>query len=279
VQEKADLDAGERLALRRRGHVALDALGDAPELGFGGGVRALSVFRVSTSELRRRSESTGLLRPAGVDQPAEEHGEEHEVVVLDPDHAAGLDDLLDGEGELEVRLAVREPVRLVKVHLAGVVVEEGPEDRVGEAVVVAVGDVVVEVDGLARVLLLEALVDDRPVLGRDVEAGPADPGEGHGLFAAREGRDEPAGGHLEVVRAGRILGDGDRQPVGDDDEVRRRAKVGGAHRVGGGAGGGLGGHLRTWVFRSGAGYARGDPGVLSEGLATGDGRHGRQAQR
>lgn len=97
--------------------------------------------------------------------------------------------------------------------------EEGPEDRVGKAVVVAVCDVVVEVDSLAGVLIHEAAVDEGSVLGGDEEARPADPGEGHGFFAAGEGGDEPAGGHLEVVLALGILVDGDGETVGDDDEV------------------------------------------------------------
>ena len=68
---------------------------------------------------------------------------------MHPHHAAGRKLLNDGLGEREVSLAVGEPVLLVKVHLARVIVEEWPEDGVGEAVVVAVGDVVVEVDRLA----------------------------------------------------------------------------------------------------------------------------------
>ena len=54
----------------------------------------------------------------------------------------------------------------------------------------AICDVVIEVYCLARVLLPETLVDYWPVLGRNVEAGPADPSEGHGLFRAREGGDK-----------------------------------------------------------------------------------------
>jgi len=63
--------------------------------------------------------------------------------------------------------------------------EQGPKDRVGEAVVVAIRDVVVEVDGLAGVLLHEPLVDMSSVLGVDVETWPSDPSEGHRLFATR----------------------------------------------------------------------------------------------
>ena len=52
------------------------------------------------------------------------------MVVLHPDHVSGTDQATDGLGEFEVRLAVGEPIGLVKVHLARVVVEEWPEDRV-----------------------------------------------------------------------------------------------------------------------------------------------------
>ena len=68
-----------------------------------------------------------------------------------------------------------------------------------------VGDVVCEVDGLARVLVHQPLVDERAILGRDKKASPSDPGEGEGLFAAAEGGDETARGHLEVVVTGSIL--------------------------------------------------------------------------
>ena len=88
-----------------------------------------------------------------------------------------------------------------------------------------VGDVVCEVDGLAGVLVLEPLVDDWPVLERDEKARPPNPGEGEGLFAAAEGGDEAARGHLEVVLAVRILGDGDGEAVGYDDEVLGCAEV------------------------------------------------------
>lgn len=80
-------------------------------------------------------------------------------------------------------------------------------------------DVVVEVDGLAGVLVHEASVDDGTILWGDEEAWPADPGERHGFLGAGEGGDEPAGGHFEVVFALGIFGDGDGETVGDDDEV------------------------------------------------------------
>jgi len=99
------------------------------------------------------------------------------------------------------------------------VMEEGPEDGVGKAVIVSVGDVVVEVYCLARVLLHEALVNYGPVLGRDIEPRPADPSETHGLFRAGKGGDEAARGHLEVVFTMNILCDCNWETVGDHDEM------------------------------------------------------------
>ena len=97
--------------------------------------------------------------------------------------------------------------------------EQGPKDGVGETVVVAIRDIVVEIDGLTGVVLHESLVDIGPVLGVDVEARPSNPSEGHRFFATRQGGYETTRGHFEVVFAVRILGDGDWETVGDHDEV------------------------------------------------------------
>ena len=121
--------------------------------------------------------------------------------------------------ELEISLPIRPPVLFVKVHLAGVVMEEGPKDGVGETVVVAIRDIVVEVDGLAGVFLHEYLVDVRSVLRVDVETRPSNPSESHGLFATGKGGYETTRGHLEVVLPLGILGNCDWETVGDNDEV------------------------------------------------------------
>lgn len=119
-------------------------------------------------------------------QRSQEHGKEHQVVILNPDHGAGSELLHNGLSEGVVRLPVGLPIFLFEVHLSGVVVEERPKDRVAEAVVVSVCDVIVEIDGLAGVLLHQPLVDDGAILWRNEETRPANPGEGHGLFAAGE---------------------------------------------------------------------------------------------
>ena len=98
--------------------------------------------------------------------------------------------------------------------------------------------VVCEVDGLARVLIQEPLVDEGAILGGDEKASPSNPGEGEGLFAAAEGGDETARGHFEVVVAVCILRDGDGEAIGYDDEVLGCAKVHVVWKVGRGVGAG-----------------------------------------
>lgn len=110
-------------------------------------------------------------------QRSQKHGKEHQVVILNPDHGAGSELLHDGLSEGVVRLPVGLPVFLFKVHLSGMVVEKRPEDRVAETVIVPVCDVIIEVDGLAGVLLHQPLVDDGTILWRNEETRPANPGE------------------------------------------------------------------------------------------------------
>lgn len=54
------------------------------------------------------------------------------MVVLHPDHVASLDQGGNDVGETHVGFPVSEPMGSVKVHLPGVIVEQWPEDRVGE---------------------------------------------------------------------------------------------------------------------------------------------------
>lgn len=57
---------------------------------------------------------------------AEHLGEEHEVVVVDPDEVAVLDVFDDGLGEEAVDFLVGAPGGLVEGDLTGMIVEEGP---------------------------------------------------------------------------------------------------------------------------------------------------------
>lgn len=63
---------------------------------------------------------------------AEHLGKQHQVVIVDPDHISVLDILDNLLCEQAVDLAVSSPGGLVEGDLTGVVVEEGPEDRVCE---------------------------------------------------------------------------------------------------------------------------------------------------
>lgn len=55
------------------------------------------------------------------------------MVVLHPNHISRLTETGNDVGEAHVCFTVREPVGRVEVHLSGVVVEQGPQDGVGEA--------------------------------------------------------------------------------------------------------------------------------------------------
>jgi hypothetical protein len=127
---------------------------------------------------------------ATIYQATEEHWQEHEVIVLDPNHGIGGYLLANDFCKAHVGLTIRKPIRLVKIHFTRVIMEQGPEDGVREAIVVAIGDVIVEVDGLTRILLPETLVDEGSVFGRNEEARPADPSKVEIFLEAREGRDE-----------------------------------------------------------------------------------------
>jgi hypothetical protein len=199
MQEEANLDASYRFASAHGVLFRLDtrAVRDIREL----------VGRELGSELR-----------AG-DEAAKQHWEEHEVVVLDPNHGVFANLLSDDLGKVHVNDAVGKPFLLVEIHFVRMAMEEEPECGVRKLVVVAVGDVVVEVYCLTRVLLHEALVDYVPVLGRDIQTRRTDPSGAHRLLRAGEGGDESAGGHFEVVFALGIPCDGNWKTAGDDNEM------------------------------------------------------------
>lgn len=99
------------------------------------------------------------------------------------------------------------------------IVEERPEDGVGEAIVMAIGDVVIEVHSLAGVFFKKTFVDKRTVFWWNEETWPANPGKGHALFATGKSGDETTGRHLEMIFSLRISRDSDGKTVRDDDEV------------------------------------------------------------
>lgn len=71
-----------------------------------------------------------------VDFGTKQFRQEHEVVVVDPDHVVVGYDGGNFVGKEAVSLVVGHPGVFVKVDLARVVVEKRPENGVGEAVVV-----------------------------------------------------------------------------------------------------------------------------------------------
>lgn len=97
------------------------------------------------------------------------------MVVLYPHHAVFSDLAHYGLCESQVGLSIGVPVAFVEIHFTGVVMEKRPENGVGEAVIMLVGDIIVHINGLAGVVLQEAFVDDWPVLVGDEEASPPNP--------------------------------------------------------------------------------------------------------
>lgn len=114
------------------------------------------------------------------DQLTQHLWEEHEVIVVDPDHVIVLDVGHDRLRKELVDFVVGGPCRLVEGNLAGVVVEQGPEDLVcetalsarcsrvlgdwdgegqgahtGETIVMLVGQVVVDENRVCVTLFLE----------------------------------------------------------------------------------------------------------------------------
>jgi hypothetical protein len=61
---------------------------------------------------------------------AEHLGEQHQVIVVNPDQVAVLHILDNGLGEQPVDFSVRAPRRLVEGDLARVIMEQGPKDGV-----------------------------------------------------------------------------------------------------------------------------------------------------
>lgn len=108
------------------------------------------------------------------------------MVVLHPDHVASLDQGRNDVGETHVGFPVSKPVGRVKVHLPGVVVEQWPEDRVGETygerdnvsiaswgvvisgtrltIIVTVGKLIRKINGITVVFFKQSAVDSFTVL-------------------------------------------------------------------------------------------------------------------
>lgn len=88
-----------------------------------------------------------------------------------------------------------------------------------KSIVMAVGQLIVDKDGVGIVLVLKSLYHGPRLSIGHLEAGPAVPFEGGCLGQATQARHQSAGGHGEAV--GSIVGspDGDGQPVGDQKQT------------------------------------------------------------
>lgn len=96
----------------------------------------------------------------------------------------------------------------------------------GEAIVVLVGEVVVDKDRVRIALLLEPVLHVVDLCLWDLQTGPAVPLICHCLGQTAEACYQATGGHGEVVLA--IVGalDGEGQAVGDDEQAAAIVRVG-----------------------------------------------------
>ena len=90
------------------------------------------------------------------------------MIILNPNHIPLAYEPVDDLCEPHVGLSISQPVVLVKVHLARVIMEEGPEDRVGEPVVMPISELVREVDGVTVELFEKVVFDLLTVFHRDL---------------------------------------------------------------------------------------------------------------
>lgn len=109
-------------------------------------------------------------------------GQQHQVVVVDPYQVVVLHGLEDDLGEGPVGLVVSQPGVLIEIDLTRVVVEQRPQDRVTEPVVVQVCDLVAQKHRHSVELLEQVLLDLLFLIVRDLQTGPPIPLERSGLL-------------------------------------------------------------------------------------------------
>jgi hypothetical protein len=156
-----------------------------------------------------QEEPDGLIGQPFPDQP----GNEHEVVVVNPrERARPLTERaqrLVGEGGVHLPVAL--PPGALKAWFLDRIVEQRPQRRVGEPVVV-----VTELGG-GQADRQQPDVDFGQRRGYPLCAAvPADPGAGVVRHHRPQRRDQPAGRQFPAAVAV-----ADRQPVGHDDDGRR----------------------------------------------------------
>jgi hypothetical protein len=142
--------------------------------------------------------------------PAQVAAERDQVIVLDPDQVAGLDQGREGLGEAAVdpRIALAE--RPVVGGQVDAVVEQRPQGPVGEAVVVLVDVLLLEVDGGDG----DALDLAERELAGELRRGPAAPAEPDAGILAQRGRKRHGQAACAALAApGRRI-----HPIGDDQK-------------------------------------------------------------
>jgi hypothetical protein len=182
--------------------------------------------RQDPQDLRRRKRDVEEKPDGGGGQARSDHSRhEHELVVVDPDEVARLPHARDEVGKLLVDCAVHVPLLRVRGNAVEQVVEEGPEHRVGEAVVVLAHLRGREVDRQAPELAQMGIhrLALRVRHSRDV-AGPTDPCPPRLLMRTAQAGGQPAAaslhGHVVAFRR-----HGDRQPVRHENEPRHLSRT------------------------------------------------------
>ena len=76
------------------------------------------------------TESSPIEPLRSVQEGSQHDRQQHEMIILHPNHRTRLNVRQNNLCKLEIRRPVRPPVPFVKVHFAWVVMEQGPENRV-----------------------------------------------------------------------------------------------------------------------------------------------------
>jgi hypothetical protein len=170
---------------------------------------------------RRERDMEKEADPGGLVPVADEFGDVDELVVLNPDEVPLPAVAEDAVGELLVDLQVGVPERGVEIALSQQVVEEGPEDAVGEPLVEILDLLFREEDGQEvvppfLVTRVEHGLPGAPPLERHPR--PADP-ETAAVGEHRSQRAHQAAGPGLQTPAVALFFEHDRKAVGDDEQA------------------------------------------------------------
>lgn len=214
-------------------------------------------INLATRERRVQKESNLDVLYAGTELLSQHGRHQHQVVVVDPNDVVVLDLLCHLASKDAIRISICHPGILVKRNLAGVVVEEGPQNGIWRKRVskpqdgkskrqdilekplsaiqtsakshnavhfagiltVTIRHLVGQPYGHGIVLLLELLLDLWNVLLRKLESRPAEPAKGGRLGHSRETAHQTTRRHGVVVVARVFLFNGDWEPVAHHDQV------------------------------------------------------------